>query len=61
MLSKREEKKCIEAILSIFKTVKEIDQKMDYIIQTYRDDYYCNAFRQYYNNYGRYLNGKENV
>jgi hypothetical protein len=61
MLSKREEKKCLEAILSISKTVKDIDQKMDYLIQTYRDDYYYNAFRQYYKNYGRYLNGKQNI
>ena len=61
MLSKREEKKCLETMLSIFKIVKEIDQKVDYIIKSYRDDYYSNAYRQYYKNYGRYLNEKENI
>ena len=47
--------------MSIFKIVKEIDQKVDYIIKSYRDDYYSNAYRQYYKNYGRYLNEKENI
>jgi len=61
MLTRKEEKKCLESILSISNTVKDIDQKMDYIIETYRDDYYSNAYRQYYKNYGKYLNGKGNV
>jgi len=61
MLTRKEENKCLEAILSISNTVKDINQKIDYIIETYRDDYYSNAYRQYYKNYGRYLNGKGNV
>jgi hypothetical protein len=61
MLSRKQEKKCLETILSIATTVKDIDQKIDYIIKSYRDDYYSNAFHQYYKNYGKYLNGKQTV
>ena len=61
MLTRKEEKKCLETILSISNTVRDIDHKLDYIIETYRDDYFSNAYRQYYKNYGRYLNGNKNV
>ena len=61
MLSRKEEKKCLDAILTIANTVKDIDQKIDYIIESYRDDYFTNAYRQYYKNYGKYLNGKQNI